>query len=304
MTLTRCPACGRHAMADAVECPSCGASLPDDDRLYEAFVGRRWDSHYRDRLTRFHREEGGKVSWNWAAFFVPGWFLYRKLYDYWIGFLLLFFVLWIAQAAAVLAEMAAVTLVALACTYLGVPILQGMFGDYLLYRRARKVIAHARARVTEARDLRSTVLQRGGTNLAVVLLLLLPLGIIWIGIVAAVSIPKFAETKELAYRTAMKSDLRNLVLAQRSFLLSHEEYAGTVEQFSDIFQTTTGVTITIARTDYGWVGTATHRSTAARCQVYVGMRPDDLVGSFVTEPGVPACDHAQEGVSETPGPQD
>ena len=297
MPLTACPACDREVSTEAVACPHCGhpffddasADAVDDESLYEAFIGAKWKGRYRERIMGFVRQERSPASWNWAAFFVPGWFLYRKLYDYWIGFLLLFLVLWVAQAAAALAEMAAVTLVALACTYVGVPILQGMFGDYLLYRRARKVIAHTRARVTDARDLRSTVLQRGGTRLGVVLLLLLPLGVIWIGIVAAVSIPKFAATKELAYQAAMKSDLRNLVVAQRSFLLSHEEYAGTVEQLSDVFQTTTGVTITIARTDYGWVGTATHRSTAARCQVYVGNRADLEVEEFVTTEEGPAC---------------
>ncbi|MCC6242571.1 MAG: prepilin-type N-terminal cleavage/methylation domain-containing protein, partial [Gemmatimonadaceae bacterium] len=35
--------------------------------------------------------------------------------------------------------------------------------------------------------------------------------VVIIGILAAIAIPKFAETKEKAYITAMKSDLKNMV---------------------------------------------------------------------------------------------
>ena len=38
--------------------------------------------------------------------------------------------------------------------------------------------------------------------------------VVIIGILAAIAIPKFANTKSKAYITAMKSDLRNLVTAE------------------------------------------------------------------------------------------
>ncbi|MBE0593066.1 MAG: DUF2628 domain-containing protein [Gemmatimonadales bacterium] len=286
----------------AAACPHCGHPLPDstsadtvdDETLFESFVGAKWQGRYRERIMAFARQAHSPVSWNWAAFFVPGWFLYRKLYDYWIGFLLLFFLLWVAQGVAALAEMTTLVMVASACTFLGVPILQGMFGDYLLYRRARKVVTHARSRITDARDLRSAVLQRGGTSLTVPLLMLVPLGVIWIGILAAVAIPQFAATKELAYQIGMESDLRNLIAAQRTFLLTNERYAENVEELSEIFQPLPGVTITIEATDYGWIGTAIHRSTATRCQVYVGSRSDVEVEAFVTAEAVPACVRAPQ----------
>ena len=41
--------------------------------------------------------------------------------------------------------------------------------------------------------------------------------VVIIGILAAIAIPKFANTKSKAYITAMKSDLRNLVSAEESF---------------------------------------------------------------------------------------
>ena len=42
--------------------------------------------------------------------------------------------------------------------------------------------------------------------------------VVIIGILAAIAIPKFANTKEKAYLASMKSDLRNLVTAQEALL--------------------------------------------------------------------------------------
>ena len=41
--------------------------------------------------------------------------------------------------------------------------------------------------------------------------------VVIIGILAAIAIPKFANTKEKAYVASMKSDLRNLVTAQEAY---------------------------------------------------------------------------------------
>src|SRR5690348_4690167 len=41
--------------------------------------------------------------------------------------------------------------------------------------------------------------------------------VVMIGILAAIAIPKFANTKEKAYLATMKSDLRNLITAEESY---------------------------------------------------------------------------------------
>src|SRR5438874_6609265 len=41
--------------------------------------------------------------------------------------------------------------------------------------------------------------------------------VVIIGILAAIAIPKFANTKEKAYLASMKSDLRNLVTAEEAY---------------------------------------------------------------------------------------
>jgi len=49
--------------------------------------------------------------------------------------------------------------------------------------------------------------------------------VVIIGILAAIAIPKFANTKEKAYIAGMKSDLRNLVTAQEAYFADNVTYA-------------------------------------------------------------------------------
>ena len=51
----------------------------------------------------------------------------------------------------------------------------------------------------------------------VIYLFLLPLAAFVFGMMAAIAIPKFADTKEKAYMAGMRSDLRNLVLAEEAY---------------------------------------------------------------------------------------
>ena len=52
--------------------------------------------------------------------------------------------------------------------------------------------------------------------------------VVIIGILAAIAIPKFANTKEKAVLASMKSDLRNLITAQEAFFFDNTDYAGSV----------------------------------------------------------------------------
>ena len=52
--------------------------------------------------------------------------------------------------------------------------------------------------------------------------------VVIIGILAAIAIPKFANTKQKAVVASMKSDLRNLVTAQEAFFSDNNDYAGSV----------------------------------------------------------------------------
>src|SRR5947207_4017131 len=51
--------------------------------------------------------------------------------------------------------------------------------------------------------------------------------VVIIGILAAIAIPKFANTKEKAYLASMKSDLRNLVTAEEAYFADSIKYTKT-----------------------------------------------------------------------------
>ena len=66
--------------------------------------------------------------------------------------------------------------------------------------------------------------------------------VVIIGILAAIAIPKFANTKSKAYVTAMKSDLRNLVTAEEAFFCDSTYYTtATVLVAKNSFKNSSGV---------------------------------------------------------------
>ena len=93
--------------------------------------------------------------------------------------------------------------------------------------------------------------------------------VVIIGILAAIAIPKFANTKEKAYLASMKSDLRNLVTAEEAY------FADSVKYTSDLgtaYATTSGVSSppTIVVTADGFTAWVSHTTTTKTCAIYVG----------------------------------
>jgi type IV pilus assembly protein PilA len=81
--------------------------------------------------------------------------------------------------------------------------------------------------------------------------------VVIIGILAAIAIPKFANTKSKAYITAMKSDLRNLVTAEEAFFSDSSKYTSTLSLLK--FQNSTGVNPPTIATGAGyWTATNDH----------------------------------------------
>ncbi len=52
--------------------------------------------------------------------------------------------------------------------------------------------------------------------------------VVIIGILAAIAIPKFANTKEKAFIASMKEDLGNLVIAEEAYFADSVKYSATV----------------------------------------------------------------------------
>jgi type IV pilus assembly protein PilA len=100
--------------------------------------------------------------------------------------------------------------------------------------------------------------------------------VVIIGILAAIAIPKFANTKEKATVASMKSDLRNLASAQEAFWVeSRTYYGGVIPDPALQYSPTVGVTITVVNaTDAGWSAQATAVPlTAEQCVIFYGTAP-------------------------------
>jgi prepilin-type N-terminal cleavage/methylation domain-containing protein len=111
--------------------------------------------------------------------------------------------------------------------------------------------------------------------------------VVIIGILAAIAIPKFANTKSKAYITAMKSDLRNLVTAEEAFFADSSKYTQTVSQLK--FQNSTGVGSPVIATGAGfWTATNTHTQlTGTVCGIGINTT-NPLTGVTAAE-GEPVC---------------
>jgi type IV pilus assembly protein PilA len=93
--------------------------------------------------------------------------------------------------------------------------------------------------------------------------------VVIIGILAAIAIPKFANTKEKAYVAAMKSDLRNLVTAEEALFSDSVHYSTDTASLK--FKVSTGVTGPSITTGAGfWTATVGHTQISGEtCQIAV-----------------------------------
>ena len=112
--------------------------------------------------------------------------------------------------------------------------------------------------------------------------------VVIIGILAAIAIPKFANTKEKAVVASMKSDLRNLVTANEGFFSDNNDYAGALgaTQTNGVagagvvaFVPTTGNAVVLNYVSAaGWNATVTNPA--------VTSASNDVCGIFVGDPAV------------------
>lgn len=94
--------------------------------------------------------------------------------------------------------------------------------------------------------------------------------VVIIGLLAAIAIPKFTETKGKSYASSMKSDLRNLASQQENYFYSNETYTSDLNLV--LFDGSPGVVLTITEaTSDGWSATSTHPAASPlTCAVFYG----------------------------------
>ncbi len=123
--------------------------------------------------------------------------------------------------------------------------------------------------------------------------------VVIIGILAAIAIPKFANTKEKAYLASMKSDLRNLVTAEEAYFADSVKYSTSVACTNPptpgtvAFCTTTGNTLAAPQvgtgTQSGWTASITNLNTTKSCAIYIGAQAPTAPATASDPEGAPVC---------------
>ena len=112
--------------------------------------------------------------------------------------------------------------------------------------------------------------------------------VVIIGILAAIAIPKFANTKEKAYIAAEKSDLRNLVTAEEAYFADHTTYSPSTTQTGFSYNQSAAVTVTIsAAGGSGWNAGSVHSGTTVTCSIWAGDSTTYVVTG--ASEGAPLC---------------
>lgn len=104
--------------------------------------------------------------------------------------------------------------------------------------------------------------------------------VVIIGILAAIAIPKFQNTKGKANAAALKSDLRNLASAQEAYFYDKSWY--TTDPSLLKFDPSPGVIVTIiTATQGGWSAKVTHpQSYPLTCAYHTGPVPAVFSGGI------------------------
>ncbi len=98
-----------------------------------------------------------------------------------------------------------------------------------------------------------------------------------IGLLAAIAIPKFGNTKEKAYIASMKSDLRNLVTAEEAYFSDSTAYTEQTDCNTPpaggnaAWCASRGNTLDKLKVRQGgWTARMTNANTKVECGIYIG----------------------------------
>ena len=100
--------------------------------------------------------------------------------------------------------------------------------------------------------------------------------VVIIGILATLAVPKFANSKEKAYLATMRSDLRNVAVAEEAYFTDEITYYDGVVPGPGLSYSgpSAGVSITLQDVSLGgWAAKATHVGTPKTCAIFLGIAP-------------------------------
>jgi type IV pilus assembly protein PilA len=111
--------------------------------------------------------------------------------------------------------------------------------------------------------------------------------VVIIGILAAIAVPKFGNTKNKAYLAQMKSDLRNLLTAEEAYFADSSKYTSTVTLLK--FNVSSGTYAPSIAIGAGyWSATNTH-SQMSGVTCGVSMNTTFPISGVSAGEGAPAC---------------
>jgi type II secretion system protein G len=94
--------------------------------------------------------------------------------------------------------------------------------------------------------------------------------VVIIGVLAAIAVPKFQNTKGKANAASLRADLRNLVTAQEAYFYDNSAYTADLSDLN--IRVTNGVTVSFGTaTAGGWSAKVTHpMAWPIQCAVFFG----------------------------------
>ena len=93
--------------------------------------------------------------------------------------------------------------------------------------------------------------------------------VVIIGVLASIAVSSFRTVKQKSYVSILKSDLRNLAVAQEMYFEANRQYAGNVAALG--FNPTNGVDLQLTAALTGWEAIATHNGANPRvCSMFYG----------------------------------
>ncbi len=93
--------------------------------------------------------------------------------------------------------------------------------------------------------------------------------VVIIALLAVIALPRFARTRDKAYRSQMQTALKTLVSTQEAYFDDYLAYADDINNLN--YNETPMVTLEIVQTaGNGWSARATHTQTTSECGVYIG----------------------------------
>ena len=97
--------------------------------------------------------------------------------------------------------------------------------------------------------------------------------VVIIGVLAAIAVPKFQNTKGKANAASLRADLRNLMTAQEAYFYDNSAYTTNINALN--IRVTSGVSVTFGTASTGgWSARVTHpMAWPIQCAVFIGSAP-------------------------------